>query len=47
MHDGGPLAESPLRITKPLTGQLSRYRSAYVGIAYRVLVRVNRAERIV
>ncbi|HIZ37004.1 MAG TPA: type II toxin-antitoxin system RelE/ParE family toxin [Candidatus Ruania gallistercoris] len=43
----GPLAENPLRVTKPLTGQLSKYRSAYVGIAYRMLVRVDHDRRIV
>lgn len=43
----GALAENPLRVTKPLSGQLSAYRSAYVGIAYRVLVRIDREERVV
>ncbi|WP_156251870.1 type II toxin-antitoxin system RelE family toxin [Pseudactinotalea terrae] len=44
---GGALAENPLRVTKPLTGRLSDYRSAYVGIAYRILVRIDRDDRIV
>ena len=44
---GGPLTANPLRVTKPLTGQLSSYRSAHVGVAYRVHVRVDRAQRTV
>lgn len=43
----GALADNPLRVTKPLSGQLAEYRSAYIGIAYRVLVRVDTQERIV
>lgn len=43
----GPLAENLLRVTKPLSGQLSPYRSAYIGIAYRVLVRVDRERGVV
>lgn len=43
----GPLSENPLRVTKPLSGQLVEYRSAYVGIAYRVLVRVDHENSIV
>lgn len=43
----GPLSANPLRVTKPLSGQLSAYRSAHVGVAYRVLVRVDREQLIV
>lgn len=43
----GPLAENPLRVTKPLSGQLAAYRGASIGIAYRVLVRVDREQFVV
>lgn len=43
----GPLADNPLRVTKPLTGELEGRRSGYVGIAYRVLVEVDERERVV
>ncbi|MFT4215863.1 MAG: type II toxin-antitoxin system RelE/ParE family toxin [Micropruina sp.] len=43
----GPLAENPLRVTKPLHGELAGLRSGYVGTSYRVLVRVDVAERVV
>lgn len=37
----GPLTENPLRVTKPLGAELEGQRSGYVGIAYRVVVRVD------
>jgi mRNA-degrading endonuclease RelE of RelBE toxin-antitoxin system len=37
----GPLAENPLRATKPLGAELEGLRAGYVGIAYRVLVRID------
>ncbi|WP_198419095.1 type II toxin-antitoxin system RelE/ParE family toxin [Cryobacterium sp. Hh11] len=43
----GPLADNPLRVTKPLGAELADMRSGYVGIAYRVLVRIDEETRIV
>lgn len=43
----GPLTENPLRVTKPLGAELAGQRSCYVGIAYRVLVRIDEDARIV
>lgn len=43
----GPLAENPLRVTKELGAELEGQRSGYVGIAYRVVVRVDEDARIV
>ena len=43
----GPLTENPLRVTKPLGAELADLRSGYVGIAYRVLVRIDEEARIV
>lgn len=43
----GPLAENPLRVTKPLGAELEGQRSGYVGIAYRVVVRVDETARTV
>ncbi|MEQ1736624.1 MAG: type II toxin-antitoxin system RelE/ParE family toxin [Rhodoglobus sp.] len=43
----GPLAENPMRTTKPLASELEGLRSGYVGIAYRVLVRVDEDARVV
>ncbi|WP_158374564.1 type II toxin-antitoxin system RelE family toxin [Cellulosimicrobium cellulans] len=35
------LAENPHRSTKPLVGRLAGERSGYVGIGFRVIVRVD------
>jgi mRNA interferase RelE/StbE len=35
------LAENPYRVTKPLTGQLAGYRSGYIGISFRIIVRLD------
>jgi mRNA interferase RelE/StbE len=43
----GPLADNPMRVTKPLTGELEGKRSGYVGIAFRVLVEVDENQRTV
>lgn len=43
----GPLADNPIRVTKPLQGRFAGVRSGYVGISYRVLVEVDDAARIV
>jgi mRNA interferase RelE/StbE len=43
----GPLSENPLRVTKPLGAELEGLRTGYVGIAYRVLVRVDEDARVV
>lgn len=43
----GPLADNPLRGTKPLRGEFEGLRSGYVGTSYRVLVRVDEEPRIV
>ncbi|UAJ81793.1 type II toxin-antitoxin system RelE/ParE family toxin (plasmid) [Leifsonia sp. ZF2019] len=43
----GPLSDNPMRVTKPLGAELQGMRSGYVGIAYRVLVRVDEEQRLV
>ena len=43
----GPLAENPMRVTKPLSAELEGLRAGYIGIAYRVLVRVDEEEHLV
>ncbi len=43
----GPLSDNPVRVTKPLHGELEGLRSGYVGTSYRVLVRIDAAERTV
>lgn len=42
-----PLAENPYRVTKPLGAELADQRSGYVGIGFRVLVRISDDERVV
>jgi mRNA-degrading endonuclease RelE of RelBE toxin-antitoxin system len=42
-----PLAENPLRVTKPLSAELAGLRSGYVGVAYRVLVAIDEEARVV
>ena len=44
---GGPLTENPLRATKPLGAELDGLRAGYVGISYRLLVRVDESARVV
>ena len=43
----GPLTENPMRATKPLGAELAGLRAGYVGIAYRVLVRIDEDARLV
>lgn len=43
----GPLTENPMRTTKPLGAELEGLRAGYVGIAYRVLVRIDEEARVV
>ena len=43
----GPLADNPWRVTKPLGAELEDLRSGYVGISYRVLVRIDEEKRVV
>lgn len=43
----GPLAENPLRVTKPLGAELAGMRAGYVGVAHRMLISIDDAERIV
>lgn len=43
----GPLAENPLRVTKPLGAELPGIRSGSVGIAYRVLVKIDEDAHVV
>ena len=43
----GPLAENPLRTTKALGAEIEGQRSGYIGIAYRVVVRVDEDARTV
>lgn len=42
----GPLTDHPARLTRPLTGELSGYRSARRG-DYRVLIRLDEAAHVV
>jgi mRNA interferase RelE/StbE len=42
----GPLAANPARLSKPLTNELSGYRSARRG-DYRLLIRIEEATRVV
>ena len=41
----GPLTDYPLRVSKPLGAELDGQRSGCVGIAYRVVVRVDEENR--
>ncbi len=43
----GPLAKNSMRVTKPLAAELDGLRAGYVGIAYRVLVRIDVDARLV
>lgn len=43
----GPLTQNPMRATKPLGAELEGLRAGYVGIAYRVLVRIDEDARLV
>lgn len=43
----GPLSENPMRVTKPLGAELEGLRSGYVGISYRVLVRIDEERHVV
>ncbi len=43
----GPLADNPARVTKSLGAELDGMRSGYVGVAYRVLVRIDDHARVV
>lgn len=43
----GPLAENPQRVPKALGAELEGQRSGYVGIAYRVIVRIDDDDRVV
>jgi mRNA interferase RelE/StbE len=43
----GPLTENPMRAMKPLGAELDGLRAGYVGIAYRVLVRIDEDSRLV
>ncbi|MFK0402179.1 type II toxin-antitoxin system RelE/ParE family toxin [Microbacterium sp. NPDC090225] len=43
----GPLSENPRRVTKPLGAELEGQHSGYVGIAYRVVVRIDDDARVV
>ena len=36
-----------MRVTKPLSAELEGLRAGYIGIAYRVLVRVDEEEHVV
>jgi mRNA-degrading endonuclease RelE of RelBE toxin-antitoxin system len=36
-----------MRVTKPLGAELEGLRSGYVGISYRVLVRIDQDDRVV
>jgi len=44
---GGALTENPTRVTKTLGAELEGLRAGHVGIAYRVLVRVDEDARVV
>lgn len=43
----GPLTQNPMRATKPLGAELEGLRAGYVGISYRVLVRIDEDARLV
>jgi mRNA-degrading endonuclease RelE of RelBE toxin-antitoxin system len=43
----GPLAENPQRATKALGAELEGLRAGYVGISYRILVRIDEDARLV
>lgn len=43
----GPLTKNPLRVTKALGAELEGQRSGYVGISYRVVVRIDIDARVV
>lgn len=43
----GPLTQNPMRATKPLGAELQGLRAGYVGISYRVLVRIDDDARLV
>lgn len=43
----GPLAQNPLRVTKPLGRELAGMRSGYVGVAHRLLVSIDEDARVV
>jgi mRNA-degrading endonuclease RelE of RelBE toxin-antitoxin system len=43
----GPLSENPQRSTKALGAELEGLRAGYVGISYRVLVRIDEDARLV
>jgi mRNA interferase RelE/StbE len=43
----GPISDNPMRVTKPLGAELEGLRAGYVGIAYRVLVRIDEDARLV
>lgn len=42
----GPVAENPVRLSKPLTNELGAYRSARRG-DYRVLIRIDESAHVV
>lgn len=42
-----PLAENPYRVTKPLGAELAGQRAGYVGVGFRVLIRIDDESRIV
>ena len=43
----GPLTQNPMRTTKLLGAELEGLRAGYVGISYRVLVRIDEEARLV
>ncbi len=43
----GPLTENPMKVTKPLGAELKGLRAGYVGVSYRVLVRIDQDLRLV
>lgn len=43
----GPLPDNPLRAMKPLGSELEGLRAGYIGISYRVLVRIDEDARLV
>ncbi|MFD6031130.1 type II toxin-antitoxin system RelE/ParE family toxin [Cellulosimicrobium funkei] len=42
-----PLASNPYRVTKALGAELAGQRAGYVGIGFRVLVRIDDDQRLV
>jgi addiction module RelE/StbE family toxin len=43
----GPLRENPMRVTKPLTGKYSGYRTGRIGPSWRIIVKIDQLTVVV